>query len=100
MLFTTTTPAAQGDRILLYLDPFAARAEASDSRTVFEVAVDLDASGRRLRGVGSPEVATDPEWATPAYFEDFGRIMARGSIPGELFAPIPLLSSCPCQICL
>lgn len=94
MLFTTTTPASQGDRILLFVDPMDAREEAPDRRTIYEVAVDLDASRRRLRGVGFPEASTDPDWATPAYFEDYGRIMARGPIPGELFAPIPLFPSC------
>ena len=70
------------------------REQARDGRPIFEVAVGLDASGRRLRGVGFPDDANDPDWATPAYFEDFGRIMARGPIPGELFSPLALAHAC------
>lgn len=94
MLFTATTPARQGDRILLYLDQNEARCEARDGQPIFEVAVGLDASGRRLTSLGVPDTWNDPNWATPAYFEDSGRIMARGPIPGELFAPMDGESLC------
>ena len=96
MLFTATTPARQGDRILLYLDPNQALGEARDGRPIFEVAVGLDASGRRLTRVGVPSTWDDPDWATPAYFEDSGSIMARGPIPGEFF--VPMVSESPCGL--
>lgn len=88
MLFTSTTPARQGDRITLYLDPREARHDARDGRTIFGVAVGLDPSGRRLNRVALDDPADDPLWGTPAYFEDFQRIVARGPIPDELFTPL------------
>src|SRR4051812_20244177 len=69
MLFTSTTPARQGDRILLYLDPDRARDDARDGQTIFEVAVGLDASGGRLTSVGLADERGGADWATPAYFE-------------------------------
>ena len=85
MLFTATLPCSQGDRIVLFDDPDDARRHAGDDRTIFEVAVDLDISRRRLTSRNYPETASDPDWATPAFLEQYGRVMARGPIPGELF---------------
>ena len=90
MLFTSTVPALQGDRIMLYLDSREARRASGDGRTVFGVAVDLDASGRRLTSLPAHATAEDPLWGTPAYFEDFRRIVARGPIPSQLFTLLPL----------
>jgi len=85
MLFTATTPTTQGDRIVLFADPDDARKDAGDGRTIFGVAVELDASRRRLTPRRELGTATDPDWATSAYLEHFGRVMARGPIPSELF---------------
>jgi hypothetical protein len=88
MLFTTTTPSHQGDRITLYLELDEARDDARDGGTIFEVAVGLDLSGHRLTSDSAHKPSHDPLWGTPAYFEDFQRIVARGPIPDTLFTPI------------
>lgn len=88
MLFTSTTPSLQGDRIMLYLDEREARHDAQDGQAIFGVAVGLDSSGRRLRSVAADNPIDDPLWGTPAYFEDYQRIVARGPIPDELFTPV------------
>jgi len=88
MLFTTTTPTHQGDRITLYLELDEARDDARDGRTIFEVAVGLDLSGHRLTSDSAHKPAHDSLWGTPAYFEDFQRIVARGPIPDALFTPV------------
>ena len=95
MFFTATTPTSQGDRIVLFLDPDEARRDARDGQTIFGVAVELDASRRRLTAGPGRGPAADPDWATSAYHEHFGRVMARGPIPFELFrSPSKLLACC------
>lgn len=85
MLFTATTPTSQGDRIVLHLDPDEARKEAIDGATIFGVAVALDVSRRRLKPHLEGGSSADPDWTTAAYLEHFGRVMARGPIPRDLF---------------
>ncbi len=95
MLFTATTPTSQGDRIVLFADPDDARKDARDGKTIFGVAVELDASRRRLTPRGELARSADPDWATSAYLEQFGRVMARGPIPFELFrVPSNTLACC------
>ncbi len=86
MLFTSTRPDAQGDRILLYFDPEHAKADSAEGHAILAVDVALDASRRRLStppqrgGAG-----LDPAWTTAAYLESFDRIVARGPLPDALF---------------
>lgn len=88
MLFATTNPDSQGDRVLLYFDPTRARAEARDGRTIFGVVADLDASRRR---VAAPDgsAGLDLPWSAPAYLEGFDRVVARGPIPVALVLEQP-----------
>jgi len=94
MLFTATSPARQGDRILLFLDPQHARASTQDGQPIFGVAVGLDPAGRSLSGEAPPDAAEDPNWTTPAYLEDFQSVMARGPIPGAYFFPLVTPACC------
>lgn len=98
MLFTATAPAAQGDRILLFVDPVEARGHAPDGHSIFGVAVELDASRRRLTTAGNP--GEPGAWATQAYLEQHGRVIAKGPIPDVLFLGVPHRPKCRGRIAL
>jgi hypothetical protein len=86
MLFTSTSPDAQGDRIVLYFDPEQAKADSAEGHVILGVDVALDASCRRLSiGPQRGRVDLDPDWTTAAYLEDFDRVVARDPLPDALF---------------
>jgi hypothetical protein len=85
MMYTPTRPAEQGDRILLFPDPLAARAALGEGLTLFGVAVQFDWRGRRVAALGPDARGIDPTWSTPAEAHADGSATARGPIPSLLF---------------
>lgn len=92
MLFTATSPAHQGDRILL----FPRRADAGDAADpggpIFAVCVHFDGVSRRIIPAEGRKSAVDPTWSAPAYLVNPRAIIARGPLPAELYRirePVP-----------
>src|SRR5437016_5114813 len=84
MLFTSTDPARQADRIYLYPRADAAMA-TGEGRSVYRVAVRFDVGGRRVVPLWPGRVWIDPAWAAPAELHADGSITAKGPIPCALF---------------
>jgi hypothetical protein len=85
LLYTTTPPDQQVDRIRLYPNPEAARADANDELTIHGVAVHLDRGDHRIIPLWTDPQLFDPAWMTPAELLADGSIIARGPIPTPLF---------------
>jgi hypothetical protein len=85
MMYTPTRPAEQGDRILLFPDPLAAKAALGEGRALFGVAVQFDRRGRRVAPLGPDPRGIDPTWSAPAEAHADGSATARGPIPSPLF---------------
>jgi hypothetical protein len=85
MFYALTPPESVTDRVRLYPTARAALAQACEDRTVFVVAVDLDAGGRLVVPRWVDPQAIAPDWATCAQLHGDGSITARGRIPQELF---------------
>jgi hypothetical protein len=86
MLYTSTSPAEQTDRIRLYPTPLAARGEIGDGPALFAVAVRLGARWHHLVPLWTDAGSFDPTWTTPAELHADGSITAKGPIPDSLFA--------------
>ena len=85
LLYTTTSPDCQGDRIRLYPSPEAARSGVNDSRLVHGVAVVLDRGDHRIIPTWTDPQIFDSAWMTPAELLADGSIIAKGPIPAPLF---------------
>jgi hypothetical protein len=85
LLYTTTPPDHQVDRIRLHPSPEAAGAEANDDLTIHGVAVHLDRGDHRIIPLWTDPQVFDPAWMTPAELLADGSIIAKGPIPAPLF---------------
>lgn len=85
MLYTLITPGEPHDRIRLFPDPDAARAEAPEPKRIRIVAVGYDERMKRVVPLWTDDRLSNPFWFAPAQPHPDGSVTAKGPIPSELF---------------